>query len=224
MQTRTAYLQQLDDLESNLDAMTNAVVEGVRAGANVLTGKGAPSKDWDGAAIMRFRSQIESVCLDIMLMQQPLVAGDLRFVTGAFRIVSDLSHIGEKLNSVTMVAKRVPANELAGIASELDDAARNVADMIATAVGAFRLADIDAAKRVFAMDDAVDAVYARVQQKIVSLIRSSDDDAEYLPELLMVAKYYERMGDDAQRIAAWAVFRVTGEHATGEHALESVSD
>lgn len=234
MQTRTVYLQQLDDLENSLDAMANAVAEGVRASSNVFAWAAAPADGWDGEVVPRFRSEIESVCLDIMLMQQPLVAGDLRFVTGAFRIVSDLSHIGEKLTSVTTLAKRVPAGELAGVAADLDAAAENVADMIAAAVGAFRAADMEAANRVFAMDDAVDAAYERVQQKVVALIRGSETDAEYLPELLMIAKYYERMGDDAQRIAAWAVFRVTGEHATGEspmacraageHAIESVDN
>ena len=227
MQTRTAYLQQLDDLGSSLDAMARVVVSGVRASAQALAKSNEESDATAAielASVVEERRSIEATCLDIMFMQQPLVAGDLRFVTGAFRIVSDLSHIDEKAHSLLTLAKRVPAAEFVGVAADFSNAAENVAAMVDEAVAAFRAADTEAANHVFAMDDAVDEFYGRIQQKVVSLIRASEGDAEYLPELLMMAKYYERMGDDAQRIAAWAVFRVTGEHEMGEHAVESASD
>ena len=184
MQTRTAYLQQLDDLGSSLDAMACVVASGVRASAQALAKSNEESDATaiELASVVEERRSIEATCLDIMLMQQPLVAGDLRFVTGAFRIVSDLSHIDEKAHSLLTLAKRVPAAEFVGVAADFSNAAENVAAMV------------------------------------------DEGDAEYLPELLMMAKYYERMGDDAQRIAAWAVFRVTGEHEMGEHAVESASD
>ena len=93
------------------------------------------------------------------------------------------------------------------------EVADKVSNMVSLAAKAFSQADAALAQRVFAMDDGVDELYDRCEQVVVDLIRSETQGASHLPELLMVAKYFERMGDDAERIASWAVFRATGEHA-----------
>ena len=157
----------------------------------------------------RLRTAIEDGCLDIMLLQQP-IAGDLRFVSGSFRLVSDLTHIDEMSRDVAYLAKSLPAEVSAKLKEHLDFAADRVATMVEEAVEAFRTTDVDKARGVFAMDDDIDDIYLAAEGVVVDLIKASETRAKYLPELLMVAKYFERMGDDAVRIADWAVFRATG--------------
>ena len=160
----------------------------------------------------RLRATIEDTCLDIMLMQQPLVADDLRFVSGSFRLVSDLAHIDSKSRDVAFLATQIPHEAACAIENEIATASGKVAYMVKTALESFANADRDRAEEVFAADDEVDALYAKAEQAIVELIRKGDTDATHLPELLMVAKYFERMGDDAERIAKWTIFRITGTH------------
>ena len=148
----------------------------------------------------RLRATIEDTCLDIMLMQQPLVADDLRYVSGSFRLVSDLAHIDSKSRDVAYLATQIPHEVASAIETEIATASGKVAYMVKTALESF------------ASDDEVDALYGRAEQVVVDLIRKGDTDATHLPELLMAAKYFERMGDDAERIAKWTIFRLTGTH------------
>ena len=156
-----------------------------------------------------------------MLMQQPLVADDLREVTGAFRLVSDLAHIDEMTRDVAYLSQQLTPKAVSHLQSEFAEATDKVSNMVSLATKAFSQADAALAQRVFAMDDGVDELYDRCEQVVVDLIRSETQGASHLPELLMVAKYFERMGDDAERIASWAVFRATGEHTLNSAGKEN---
>lgn len=227
MQTRTVYTKQLENLDSLLSDLASKTALDIRKTARGLAGDKACAQEVceDGAVVSRMRSDIEGLCLDIMLMQQPLIGADLRFVSGSFRVVSDLCHIAEKAASIAKLAQRIPAETYLSLIVQFDEASARVADMVDAAYLSFKQSDEAAAETVFLMDDAVDELYRQVSQAVVDLIRNGDTDAEYLPEVLMIAKYYERMGDDAQRVAAWTVFRVTGEHrVAGGHRVNSVGE
>ena len=112
----------------------------------------------------------------------------------------------------TFLLENLPAKIVKKLDKQLALADEKVAIMIEESVGAFRTCDRERAEKVFSMDDEVDVIYAEAEQAIIDMIRSGKTSAKYLPELLMVAKYFERMADDAERIADWAVFRVTGRH------------
>ena len=199
---RSKYLEQLDDLSAAMDDLGQKTIADVTA-AGLALAKGdteAAEEVISGEMRMRrLRATIEDTCLDIMLMQQPLVADDLRYVSGSFRLVSDLAHIDSKSRDVAIEA-------------EIATASGKVANMVKTALESFADADRDRAEEVFASDDEVDALYERAEQVVVDLIRKGDADATHLPELLMAAKYFERMGDDAERLAKWTIFRLTGTH------------
>lgn len=214
MQTRSKYLHQLEELEGHIGRLGDKAVADIRAVGLALVGdEGAAVGVMEGAkASRRLRDAIEDGCMDIMLMQQPLVADDLRYVTGSFRIVSDLAHIDAMARDMAYLSTQVPREATARLDEVFDGAAARVADMVARAVAAFCASDEAAAQGVFTLDDEVDELYRRAEQVVVDLIRGGEADATHLPELLMVAKYFERMGDDAERIADWAVFRATGEH------------
>ena len=206
MITRSEFRHQLEEIDETLGRFSEKTAKDIRALSLALAGDevlgGAKSE-------RRLRTAIEEGCLDIMLLQQP-IAGDLRFVSGSFRLVSDLTHIDEMSRDVAYLAKSLPAEVSAKLKEHLDFAADRVATMVEEAVEAFRTTDVDKARGVFAMDDDIDDVYLAAEGVVIDLIKASETRAKYLPELLMVAKYFERMGDDAVRIADWAVFRATG--------------
>ena len=211
MITRSEFRHQLEEIDETLGRFSEKTAKDIRALALALAGDADTIDEVLGGAKSerRLRTAIEAGCLDIMLLQQP-IAGDLRFVSGSFRLVSDLTHIDEMSRDVAYLAKSLPAEVSAKLKEHLDYAADRVATMVEEAVEAFRTTDVDKARGVFAMDDDIDDVYLAAEGVVIDLIKASETRAKYLPELLMVAKYFERMGDDAVRIADWAVFRATG--------------
>ncbi len=215
MQLRSKYIEKLEDLDGLLTQLSEKSIADVRAVGRALAGEEGIAEEVlaGNKATHRLRDEIEDGCLDIMLMQQPLVADDLRQVSGAFRVVSDLAHIDEMTRDVAYLSQQLTPKAVSHLADEFAEATEKVAEMLEVAVQAFDNADTALAKRVWDMDDAVDALYDRCEEVVVQLIRENKAGAKHLPELLMVAKYFERMGDDAQRIADWAHFRATGEHA-----------
>ena len=221
MKTRTRYINKLEELGALVNQLSEKTVLDVRAAGRALAGDAdaAESVLSGSKAARRLREAIEDGCLDIMLMQQPLVADDLREVTGAFRLVSDLAHIDEMTRDVAYLSQQLTPKAVSHLQSEF--ATDKVSNMVSLATKAFSQADAALAQRVFAMDDGVDELYDRCEQVVVDLIRSETQGASHLPELLMVAKYFERMGDDAERIASWAVFRATGEHTLNSAGKEN---
>ena len=202
---RSKYLKQLDDLSVAMEDLGQKTIADVTA-AGLALAKGdteAAEEVISGEMRMRrLRATIEDTCLDIMLMQQPLVADDLRYVSGSFRLVIDLAHIDSKSRDVAYLATQIPHEVASAIETEIATASGKVAYMVKTALESFADADRDRAEEVFASDDEVDALYERAEQVVVDLIRKGDADATHLPELLMAAKYFERMGDDSGRIAS----------------------
>ena len=226
MKTRTRYINKLEELGALVNQLSEKTVLDVRAAGRALAGDADAAEGVlsGSKAARRLREAIEDGCLDIMLMQQPLVADDLREVTGAFRLVSDLAHIDEMTCDVAYLSQQLTPKAVSHLQSEFADAADKVSKMVSLAAKAFSQADAALAQRVFAMDDGVDELYDRCEQVVVDLIRSETQGASHLPELLMVAKYFERMGDDAERIASWAVFRATGEHALNSAGKENAEE
>jgi phosphate transport system protein len=215
MQLRSKYIQKLEELDGTLTELAEKSIADVRAAGRALAGEeGVADQVLAGnKAGHRLRNAIEDGCLDIMLMQQPLVADDLREVSATFRVVSDLAHIDEMTRDVAYLSQQLTPKAVSHLEAEFADATERVAVMIETAMKAFNESDLSLVQKVYEMDDAVDDLYDKAEQVIVDLIREGKSGAKHLPELLMVAKYFERMGDDAQRIADWAHFRATGEHA-----------
>ena len=220
--TRTKFTDQLNEVEEYVRRFGEKTVADVRAAGLAANGdKGAAEGVMDGRkAEDRLRSAIENTCLDIMLLQQPLIGVDLRFVSGAFRMVSDLSHIDSMTRDAVFLSEDIPEKASKKIEAEISQMSEQAAAMVEKAVDAFCASDVQRAQEVMEADNAVNELYVAVEDKLVGLIRDGKASAQYLPELLMVAKYFERMGDLAKRIAAWAIFRVTGEHVVAEKASQ----
>ncbi len=218
MQTRTKFSHQLNDIQGLIIRLKEKCVADIRAAGLAAAGdKGAQEGVVNGRKEEdRLRQAIEDQCLDAMLLQQPLIGDDLRFVSGAFRIVSDLSHIDGMTRDVAFLVEEVPDKAAGKISDEIAEMSEAAAKMVGDAVDAFANSDVELAAKVVDADEKVNSLYADVEDKLVKLIRDGKSSAKYLPELLMVAKYFERIGDLSKRVAAWAIFRVTGEHKVGE--------
>lgn len=158
--------------------------------------------------------EIESVCLRLLLQQQP-VAGDLRQISAALKMITDMERIGDQALDIAETADYIGsvAQEDAGIISEL---ARTVIGMLTNSVDAFVRQDVAAARAVVESDDVADSLFAQVKQLITGHISKYPAKGEYALDLLMIAKYLERIGDHATNIAEWVEFAVTGVYKGGE--------
>jgi len=153
---------------------------------------------------------IESMCLKLLLQQQP-VASDLRQISAALKMITDMERIGDQAEDIAEIVCF-----LDGRSAENDDLMREMAratiQMVTESVDAFVKHDIMLAEKVIADDDTVDAFFDQVKTKLIKKIGKEPSDGEYALDLLMIAKYFERIGDHAVNIAEWVIFSVTGVH------------
>lgn len=223
---RLEFTKQLNDMEALVKRFGDKASSDVRAAGLAATGdKGAETGILEGRkAAERLRSNIESNCLDTMLLQQPLVGADLRFVSATFRLVSDLAQIDSMCRDVAFIESELSKKASCRLSDTFMSMSARAAAMVDGAVDAFCTADADKAREVISSDDDLDRLYSEAEDIVVELIKAGKPSPKSLPELLMIAKYFERIGDHAQRISDWAVFRATGERilSVGDHDADEV--
>ena len=152
---------------------------------------------------------IEALCMKLLLHQQP-VAKDLRCVSSALKMISDMERIGDQSQDIAEIAGFVHSTELAGKV-HISDMANEAISMVTMSVDSFVRKDVKLAKEAIEADDKVDARFLEVKRELIELVRSDSGDAEYFMDLLMAAKYLERIADHATNIAEWVVYSITGE-------------
>ena len=152
---------------------------------------------------------IEALCMKLLLHQQP-VAKDLRCVSSALKMISDMERIGDQSQDIAEIAGFVHSTELAGKV-HISDMANEAISMVTMSVDSFVRKDVKLAKAAIEADDKVDARFLEVKRELIELVRSVSGDAEYFMDLLMAAKYLERIADHATNIAEWVVYSITGE-------------
>lgn len=153
---------------------------------------------------------IEALCLRLLLQQQP-VAGDLRQISAAMKMITDMERIGDQAENIAeilcLLNNRTGANN-----GQLRKMAGAAIRMVTESVDAFVKHDIMLAEKVIGDDDAVDRYFDEVKQELIRKITEDPMDGEKAVDLLIIAKYLERIGDHAVNIAKWVIFSVTGEH------------
>lgn len=163
-----------------------------------------------GREIDRMEREIEGICLKLLLQQQP-VASDLRQISAALKMITDMERIGDQAEDI---AEIIPS--LGGrTGTELSDfkaMAEATCKMVTGSIDAYVKQDISMAKTVVTYDDIVDKCFENVKQNLIKMIGENNTDGEYAIDLLMIAKYFERIGDHAVNIAEWVEFSVTGIH------------
>ena len=156
---------------------------------------------------------IESLCLKLLLQQQP-VASDLRQISAALKMITDMERIGDQAEDISEIV-----TYLNGRSAENEELLRQMATavikMVTESVDAYVKHDTILAEKVISDDDAVDEFFDRFKRKLIEKITEDPADGEYALDLLMIAKYFERIGDHAVNIAEWVIFSVTGVHKEG---------
>ena len=147
-----------------------------------------------------------------LLMQQQPVASDLRTISSALKMISDMERIGDQASDIAEIAEYVNG---CGMESEthIEDMARATIRMVTDSIDSFVKKDIDLAHIVIRHDNIVDDLFDKVKDELISAIEQKSANAEALIDLLMIAKYFERIGDHAENIAEWVIYSITGKHA-----------
>lgn len=160
--------------------------------------------------IDQMERDIETLCLKLLLQQQP-VATDLRQISAALKMITDLERIGDQAEDIAEIViflnGRTPEDH-----SKIREMAQAAIGMVTQSIDAYVAQDVTLAQSVIAEDDIVDTAFQRVKTSLIDLIAKSPSDGEFALDLLMISKYFERIGDHAANIAGWVVFSVTGSH------------
>ena len=152
---------------------------------------------------------IEGQCMKLLLRQQP-VARDLRAVSAALRMISDMERIGDQASDIAEIARDIESNQLARQVP-MEEMARQAISMVTDSVDAFVRGDLSLAHSVIVQDDKVDGLFLQVREELIGLIASGNNGSVCL-DMLMIAKYFERIGDHACNIAQWVEYAITGEY------------
>ena len=158
--------------------------------------------------------QIERLCLKIILKQQP-VASDLLFVTSAMKMITDMERIADQAVDISELVIKMSRLPYADAVSEISDMAEQVQQMVRDAAQSFVDRDGELAKAVCRADDKVDDLFDVIKKKLTGIVHRDvdvEDNGEQALDMLMVAKYLEKIGDHASNIAEWVLFMITGEH------------
>ena len=155
--------------------------------------------------------EIEALCLKLLLQQQP-VASDLRLISSALKMITDMERIGDHATDISELTLVLADKPYIMNMKHIQQMARETIVMVIHSLEAFVKKDMELAKQVITQDDKVDALFAKVKAEILQLLREHLEHGEQAEDLLMAAKYFERIGDHATNIAEWVIFSITGKH------------
>ncbi|WP_432649286.1 phosphate signaling complex protein PhoU [Huintestinicola sp.] len=155
---------------------------------------------------------IEGLCMKLILQQQP-VARDLRTISSALKMITDMERIGDQAADIANLIKFCRMDEAGSRCREdITRMAEAAIKMVTASVDAFVKLDMDGAKKVISDDDEVDGLFIKIKGDIINIIAENPGLGETVFDIVMIAKYLERIGDHATNIAEWVVFSITGEH------------
>ena len=163
-----------------------------------------------GSTIDQMERDIESRCMKLLLHQQP-VARDLRQISAALKMITDMERIGDQAEDIAEMITTLNGHTMEGV-ERIEDMARETIKMVTESVDAFVKKDVILAEEVIAHDDTVDVLFSEMKSRIIQLIADNPDEGEFALDLLMISKYLERIGDHATNIAEWVIYSVTGVH------------
>lgn len=209
---RKGFDQQLEQLHQELTTMGAMCQEAIAAGTAALLAHDQLMADTAiarEAEIDRQEREIESLCMRLLLRQQP-VARDLRAVSSALKMIGDMERIGDQAADIAEISRHLgPGCPLPG-QLHIREMAQAAATMVDGSVEAFVKKDLQAAQNVIQYDDIVDELFVRVKDELTDLIRQDAAGAGEALELLMAAKYLERIGDHAVNLAERVTYSITG--------------
>ena len=210
---RDFFQEQLHQLNQELIRMGAACEEIIDLASRSLTDYStdlAKHVSTVGAQIDESERTIESICLKLLLRQQP-VARDLRVISAAMKMITDMERIGDQCEDIVEIVPHITAHPDEKF-PKIREMAKAAQAMVTEAVDAYVKQDLELARKVMAHDDVVDDYFTGVKSGIIDIVASDPAHGEFALDLLMIAKYFERIGDHATNVAEWVEYAVTGIH------------
>lgn len=155
--------------------------------------------------------EIEQLCLKLLLQQQP-VAKDLRLISAALKMITDMERIGDHATDISEITIELSKESYIKKLDHIQQMAKETMVMLVQSVEAFVNKDMDKARTVIVHDDVVDDLFNKVKAELIAMIHEDVNTGEQASDLLMAAKYFERIGDHATNISEWVIFSITGQH------------
>ena len=210
---RNRFDEQLFELNKEIIEMGAMCEEAIEKSVKALnTGdvKLAQKVKCESGGIDQMERDIESRCMKLLLHQQP-VAKDLRLISAALKMITDMERIGDQAEDIAEIVTFLEGRTV-GEMERIRDMANKTMEMVIASVDAFVKKDMKLAEDVIAQDDIVDNYFSEMKCGIINWIANNPSDGEFALDLLMIAKYLERIGDHATNIAEWVIYSVTGTH------------
>lgn len=210
---REVYKSQLKELNNDIILMATHCEEAISIAIQGLIDNNykqfEKSKELE-TRIDRYERNIENQCMRLLLMQQP-VATDLRIVSSALKMISDLERIGDQAYDIADISRHINSN-IPPVKNDIKEMAMTVISMVTESTNSYINKDAELAKETIKKDDIVDNYLLRIKEDVIQIINSESNNAELAIDLMMIAKYLERIGDHAVNVAEWVIYAVNGEH------------
>ena len=198
---RDKYMKQLENLNNNMIEMGAMIEKSIENAISALVRQ--------DAEIDEMEKNIENMCMKILLSQQP-VASDLRTVSSALKMVTDMERIGDHAADISEITIMMADKPYRCKLEKIEKMAKETMIMLVQSIESYVNKDIEKAKAVINHDDIVDGLFDEVKKALIVAIKDDDEDGEQMADLLMVAKYLERIGDHATNISEWVIYSITG--------------
>lgn len=209
---RGRFDRELDHLHGKLINMGKMVEDAIENSITALLemddGLAKEIMDNDDS-INHMEKEIESICLNIILKQHP-VASDLRLVSAALKMITDMERIGDQAADIAEISLSLEGEKFIKPISHIPQMAELAIWMVSNSLKAFVNGDLDLADRVINTDEQVNSLFDKVKYELIDLILENPINGGQALDLLMIAKYLERIGDHAENIAEWVIFSITG--------------
>ncbi len=214
---RNRFDQQLEKLNAELIEMGALCEESMNYAMRALFDKETNlivRAEESEKTIDRMEREIEDLCMRLLLQQQP-VARDLRMISSALKMISDMERIGDQAEDIAEIVKYMAGREIPN-PQHLKNMATYATAMLSDSINAFVERDAEKARKVITDDDIVDDLFAKVKEDLIESIgacgKTGRQEGQFLLDILMIAKYIERVGDHATNIAEWVIYGLTGSH------------
>ena len=205
---RSKFDEQLAELNNQMTKMGIMIEDSIAKAVTAMSKKDeelAKNVMEGDSEIDHAQKKIESICFNLLIQQQP-VAKDLRTITAAMKMVTDMERIGDHAADISEMTIFMGEGERLADFSHINKMASETVLMLHWSIEAYVEKDMEKAKAVIAHDDIVDKLFEEAKKDIIALILKNPKDGEEATDLLMVAKYFERIGDHATNIAEWVIY------------------
>ena len=214
---RTKFDEQLNQLNQELMHMGTMIEEQIQKAVVAFM-----KQDTELARIImdndtdvdREEKKIENICFNLLMQQQP-VARDLRTISAAMKMVTDMERIGDHAADISEMTILIADNTYVKQLDHIQKMASETVQMLMKSIQAYVDKDMETAKAVIKNDDVIDELFLEVKQDLIAMIHANADCGEQATDLLMVAKYFERIGDHATNIAGWVIFALDDKNREG---------